>query len=57
MQVRGSLYDVLHSREELSPHLLIRMLLDTSRGMSYLHKRLLHRDLKQEVLSTFLSCF
>lgn len=48
---RGSLYDVLHSKDvPLSVDLLIRMLLDCSRGMSYLHKRLIHRDLKSHNL-------
>ncbi len=48
---RGSLYDVLHHKEQLVPvDLAIRMLLDTSRGMTYLHKRLIHRDLKSHNL-------
>ena len=48
---RGSLYDVLHDeREILTVPSLLNMLLDTSRGMAYLHKRLLHRDLKSHNL-------
>jgi hypothetical protein len=48
---RGSLYDVLHHKEQLVPiDLAARMLLDTSRGMTYLHKRLIHRDLKSHNL-------
>lgn len=48
---RGSLYDVLHDREQNLPaELLVAMLLDTARGMSYLHTRLIHRDLKSHNL-------
>ena len=48
---RGSLYDVLHDpKEPLPMNRVLNMLIDTSRGMSYLHKRLIHRDLKSHNL-------
>jgi serine/threonine protein kinase len=54
---RGSLYDVLHNKEiVLSIDLLMRMLLDCSRGMSYLHKRLIHRDLVSEYICLCICC-
>ena len=49
--ILGSLYDVLHDKEQMLPvELIVAMLLDTARGMSYLHKRLIHRDLKSHNL-------
>lgn len=49
---RGSLYDVIHNREQDLPlELIMSLLLDTARGMTYLHSvKVVHRDLKSHNL-------
>lgn len=44
-----SLYDVIHSNEDLSFERKLQMAIDAARGMLYLHERtpkIIHRDLK-----------
>lgn len=47
---KGSVFEIIHEREtDLDYSLLLRMLLDSARGMNFLHSNnppIVHRDLK-----------
>ncbi len=44
---KGSLYHFLHSREDISSGLRLRIAYELAKGLAYLHhKKILHRDLK-----------